>query len=207
MSRGRHALPEPPRSGLPLLFTGLGVAVAAIAAIWLVDDSLTVQVGATAIVVVLVVVVGLALRSDHQRASALWQAAMDRRHELLEAQRELSQLRAQQTELLLEIRMLRAEVSAASEETARGLQIAADRDVLMQELLKPRPAEIDTVYPSLHLPLVRAAFSAEIPPKIPSVEPDHPPIPETSTSGTEPSPPRQLLDLTASEIARLRPAN
>jgi hypothetical protein len=64
------------------------------------------------------------------------------------------------------------------------------------------------VYPSLHLPLVRAAFSTELPTgPIATPRPAAPGLQRESTTGGEAHPPRQLLDLTASEIARLRPAN
>jgi hypothetical protein len=192
-----------------LTVLGLVVVAAAVAAIWLVEDSLVTEVAATAIIGVVALAAALSLRSSHRITTGLWNEAMQRRRELVEVQHELGQLRSHQLELLLELRSLRAELSAMSEETARGLQLASDHRDLMHELLVPRQPVADPVYPSMHLPLVRAAFAAEVPPA-PSDNESRAtdPYPESDdSSGNEPFPPRQLLDLTASEIARLRPAN
>ena len=208
MSRGRHSLPEPPRSELPLTVVGLAVAVCAIVAVWLVDESLWVRVGVTCVVAVVTVFAVLSVRSTHRLANALWQETLERRRELFDVRRELSDLRAQQVELLLELRSLRAELVAAAEETARHVRAATDQSALMHELLKPREHEADPVYPSLHLPLVRDAFSTEVTPTPQTTQVAGVSVPETdASSGSEPFPPRQLLDLTAAEIARLRPAN
>jgi len=208
MSRGRHALPEPPRSDVPLVALALIVASAAIVAVWLVDDSIAVAAGVTGVVAVLVVFLALSLRSTHQVASAIWQEAMDRRAELLDLHREMSELRTQHLELLLELRALRAEVATSTEDTARNLLAASDQRALIQDLLIPRQPVADPIYPSLHLPLVRAAFSAELATEVPT-QPSAGSGQSKSAeiSGAEAFPPRQLLDLTASEIARLRPAN
>ena len=209
MSRGRHSLPEPPRSPLPLLLITLVVAIAAVSAVWFVDDSWVVEVGATAVVVLVALAFTSAVLTSHRTTTTLWNEAMERRHEMAELQRELSELRAHHVEMLLELRSLRVELMAASEETARSIQVATDQRALMHELLAPRQPVADPVYPSMHLPLVRAAFSAEVPTKPPTTDtssqtsyPD-----SDDTGGSEPFPPKQLLDLTASEIARLRPAN
>ena len=105
----------------------------------------------------------------------------------------------------------RPEALSAAEQTVRSLRAATDQRDLMHELLTPRPRVADPVYPSLHLPLVRAAFSAEFPvptEAAPTTEPVHEDYSAADeTTGGEAFPPRQLLDLTASEIARLRPAN
>jgi len=219
MSRGRHALPEPPRSELPLLVLGLVVAAAAISLMWVADESWVVQAGFTGVLVVLALVMAAVVRSSRKTTTALWHDARQRRSELSalhseisDVQRELSELQSHHTELLLELRLMRTELQASTEETARQVEEATDQRALMHDLLVPRlgpPA--DPVYPSLHLPLVRAAFSTELP---------VPPTRESAgtgvrtdlpggddVGGAEPQPPRQLLDLTASEIARLRPAN
>jgi hypothetical protein len=174
-----------------------------------VDDSLTTQVGVTGVIVLLVLMAGWVARTTHRAALAQWQTAVAHRQELSEVQHELSELRAQHLELLLELRSLRADVAAAADETARSIQAAEDQRALMHDLLVPRQPVADPVYPSMHLPLVRAAFAADLTPRRPRVEPTA----ETTqpegddTGGSEPFPPKQLLDLTASEIARLRPAN
>ena len=209
MSRGRHSLPEPPRSPLPLVLLGLVLVIAALGAVWLVDDSWVVEVGVTGAVVVLALTFVSSVRSSHQITTALWREAAERRHEVADTQRELNQLRAQHVELLLELRSLRIELTAASEATARSIQAATDERAIMHELLAPRQPVADPVYPSMHLPLVRAAFSADLRSGPPTTEASaQTSYPESDdTGGSEPFPPRQLLDLTASEIARLRPAN
>ena len=208
MPRGRHALPEPPRSDVPLAVLAVLAGAAAIAAVWLVDDSLAVQVGVTGIVVVLVLAVAWSVRSTRNATRSLWDEVRQRRHELVEVQRELSALRGEHRELLLELRSLRGELTAATDDISRDIRAASDQRALMHDLLVPRQPVADPVYPSLHLPLVRAAFSAQLPSQVPadvSGESHHAQTDETS--GSEAFPPRQLLDLTASEIARLRPAN
>ena len=211
MSRGRHALPEPPRSEWPLLVLGAAVAAAAIALIWLTDESWTVQAGATGVLVILILVLAVVVRSSRKTASALWADAAQRRSELVDLQRELSDLQLHHSELLLELRVMRSELLASAAETARQVEEATDDRALMHDLLAPKTPAADPVYPSLHLPLVRAAFSTELPPPPlhggTSLE-GHAHLPGgDDVSGAEPQPPRQLLDLTASEIARLRPAN
>jgi hypothetical protein len=192
-----------------LLLVALLVVVAAVSAVWLVDNSWVVEVGATVVVIVVALAFTNSVRSAYRTTTVLWQEAMERRHEMGEIQRELNELRAHHVEMLLELRALRVELMAASEETARSIQVATDQRSLMHELLAPRQPVADPVYPSMHLPLVRAAFSAEVPTKPPATQT----LAQTSypdsddTGGGEPFPPRQLLDLTASEIARLRAAN
>jgi len=204
---------------VPLLVLGLVVAAAAISVIWVADESWVVQAGVTGVLVVLALVMVAVVRSSRKTATALWRDAMQRRaelsaleRELSDFQRELTDLQSHHTELLLELRLMRTEIQASAEETSRQVEEATDQRALMHDILAPRlgpPA--DPVYPSLHLPLVRAAFSTELP------EPPPHEVADTSArtdlpggadvGGSEPQPPRQLLDLTASEIARLRPAN
>ena len=208
MPRGRHSLPAPPPSDLPLMLVGLVVALVAVAAVWVVDDSLALRVGVTAVLVAIACGAAMSLRSTHRVGTTLWQEAIERRREVVEVEHELSQLQRQHVELLLELRTLRTELAAVSEETTRSLQAAAEQRAVVNELLMPRETVADAVYPSLHLPLVRAAFAAEVRPEEPVVAAGEAAYPETDDSGgSEPFPPRQLLDLTASEIARLRPAN
>jgi hypothetical protein len=200
MSRGRHALPEPPRSEAPLLLLALIVAVATVAAVWAIDTEWAVQVGVTGVALLGLMAVWSVSRAAHEQAERFAAEANERRREqqlalqlLAEAHSELADLRARQVELLLELQTLR---DASTERT------------LMHELLLPRAPAPEPVYPSLQLPLVRAAFAAELTPE-PVASPPQltAPLPSEETSGDEPRPPRQLLDLTASEIARLRPAN
>lgn len=200
MSRGRHALPEPPRSDAPLLLLAVIVAVATVAAVWAIDTEWAVQVGVTGVALLALMAVWSVSRAAHEHAERFAAEANERRREqqlalqlLAEAHSELADLRAQQVEMLLELQTLR---DASTERT------------LMHELLLPRAPAPEPVYPSLQLPLVRAAFAAELTPEpVDSLQQTTTPLPSEESSGDEPRPPRQLLDLTASEIARLRPAN
>jgi hypothetical protein len=212
MSRGRHTLPPAPRSDVPLAILGLLLVAAAIGAVWWVDASLAVRVAATAAILLVALGALTSVRASRHTSANLWQDAAERRRELVRVQRELGELRTQQREMVLELRALRSELAASAEETVRTVQVATDQQELMRELLAPRQPVPDPVYPSMHVPLVRAAFAAEVPPADP---PEAPSVSSGDTarggseesSGGEPFPPRELLDLTASEIAQLRPAN
>lgn len=200
MSRGRHALPEPPRSDAPLLVLAFLVALATVAAVWLVDTEWTVQAGVTGVALLALLALWSVSRAAREQAER-WAAEANERHreqqrmlqQLADANAQLAELRAQHVELLLELRALR--------------DAGAER-ALMHELLLPREPAPEPVYPSLQLPLVRAAFATELSPE-PVATPREAAttMPREETTGAEPRPPRQLLDLTASEIARLRPAN
>lgn len=223
MSQGRHALPAPPRSNRALLALAVLIAAGGIAAVWLVDESWAVQVGVTVIVVGLLVVLLAVVRASdtataalwHQWGQQAWQQSMERRRDMAELQNQFESAQAHHVdvirELTLELRALRAESAATAFETARQLQAATDQRDLVHDLLVPRQPVADPVYPSLHLPLVRAAFAAEgtARPQVDSTSSGERGDSGVSndSQGTEPFPPRQLLDLTASEIARLRPAN
>jgi hypothetical protein len=133
----------------------------------------------------------------------MWDEAVERRREISEVTKQIAELRSQHVELLLELRAMRDEAS----ETA-----------LMHDLLLTRSPEPDPVYPSLQLPLVRAAFAEELSPPdgVPTPRPaalgtrspsSSGGVPHVETHGNEASDSRELLDLTASEIAQLRPAN
>lgn len=208
MSRGRHAQPEPPRSGVPLLLLAMLLAAAAIAAVWLVDETWAMQVGVTGILLVVLVALWASTHASTSLREQLWQESMKRSRELTEARRELAELKAMHVELLLELRVMREEAAQVAQDAARAAQDDSDQRALMRQLLQPRQAVHDPLYPSLHLPLVRAAFSTELPTDpVATPRPTPPGLQRESTTGREAQPPRQLLDLTASEIARLRPAN
>lgn len=179
----------------------LVVAVATVVAVWLVDTKWIVQACVTALAVAALLALWSVSRTTRRQAQQLaieaGQRSREQRHtrqQLAEVNTQLAELRAQHVELLLELRALREE----------GVQQA-----MQYELLLPRATEPEPVYPSLQLPLVRAAFATELPPPPadPSPTESSYPLEREVTSGAEPQPPRQLLDLTASEIARLRPAN
>ncbi len=212
MSRGRHAPPAPPRSDTPLLVLALLIAAAVIAAVWLVDDTWALQVGVTGIVVLALVGLWAASRSSARAGDQFRRESLERRRDLADTHRELAELKTQYIELLLELRAMRDESVLATQDAARvAAQVAsdeADQRALLHQLTQPRQQLLDPVYPSLHLPLVRAAFSTELPTgPIATPRPALPGLQRESTTGFEAQPPRQLLDLTASEIARLRPAN
>lgn len=208
MSRGRHAQPPPPRSDKPLLALALFVAAAVVAAVWLIEDTWALQVGITGVVLLAVVGIWAVARSASRVGQQVWSESVERRRDLAETHHELSELKAQHIELLFELRAMRAEstqMAAAAEQLASD---DAEQLALMRQLMQPRQPVLDPVYPSLHLPLVRAAFSTELPAgPIATPRPMSPRLQRESTTGGEPHPPRQLLDLTASEIAQLRPAN
>jgi hypothetical protein len=208
MSRGRHAQPEPPRSDLPLLVVALVVAAAAIALVWAIDDAWALQAGITGIVVLALVTLWTSTRAASRAAREAWLESVERRREVAETHRELAELKAQHLELLLELRTMREESIHLSQEAARIASDDADQRALMRQMLQPRSPAFDPVYPSLHLPLVRAAFSTDLPTTPASApRPASPGLQRESTTGAEAQAPRQILDLTASEIARLRPAN
>lgn len=212
MSQGRHALPAPPRSDKPLLAVALLIAASVIATVWVIDDRWALQAGVTGIVVMALVAVWAASRSSAHIADQLWRESVERRRELADTRRELAELKTQHVELLLELRAMREEFALAALATAHAAAQAAtdeaDQRALLRQLAQQRQPTLDPVYPSLHLPLVRAAFSTELPSgPIPTPRPPAPGLRRESTTGGEAHPPRQLLDLTASEIARLRPAN
>jgi hypothetical protein len=212
MSRGRHAQPAPPRSDKPLLVLALLIAVAVIAAVWVIDDTWALQAGVTGIVLLALIGLLAANRSSTRAAEQAWRESLERRRDLADTHRELAELKTQHVELLLELRAMRDESALAAQEAAQlAAQAAsdeADQRALMSRLAQPRQPALDPVYPSLQLPLVRAAFSTELPSEpISTPRPASPGLRRESTTGGEAHPPRQLLDLTASEIARLRPAN
>jgi hypothetical protein len=184
------------------------VAALAIAAVWVAPDDLTVSAGVTGLVVLVLVVLLISNRATSRQAERYWNETVQQRRDAIETRRELTELKAQHVELLLEVRSMRAEAVQLSEEATRIAADEAEQRALMRQMLQPRVPALDPVYPSLHLPLVRAAFSAQVPAE-PTSTPRSPApgLQRESTSGGEAQPPRQLLDLTASEIARLRPAN
>ena len=202
MSRGRHALPPAPSSDLPLVVGALLIAAGAIAVLWLFDESWASKTVATCAVVLVFLAFVAISRASARQSRQLWDEAVERRHEISEVTRQIAQLHTQHVELLLELRAMREEAS----ETA-----------LMHDLLLTRSPEPDAVYPSLQLPLVRAAFAEELSPPdgVPTPRPaalgTRSPasggVPHVETHGNEAHDSRELLDLTASEIAQLRPAN
>ncbi|MEO8107311.1 MAG: hypothetical protein ABI720_08325 [Actinomycetes bacterium] len=208
MSRGRHAQPAPPSSDTPLMLVALIIAVAAVAAVWLVDEAWALRAGVTGIVVLAAVAVWISSRAASSQAQRYWSESVQQRREVAQTHQELAELKTQHFELLLEIRTMREEAMQLTQETARIASDDAEQRAIIRQMLQPRAAALDPVYPSLHLPLVRAAFSTELPASpVATPRPTSPGLRRESTTGGEAQPNRQLLDLTASEIARLRTAN
>ena len=189
---------------MPLLLLAMLLAAAAIAAVWLIDETWALQVGVTGIVLLVLVALWTSTRTSTSLRDQVWQESMARSRELAEARRELTALRAMHVELLLELRVMREEAVQMAQDVARAAQDDADQRTLMRQLLQPRQTVHDPLYPSLHLPLVRAAFSTELPTDpVATPRPASPGLQRESTTGREAQPPRQLLDLTA---IRDRPA-
>jgi len=191
MSRGRHAKPRPARSDVPglLLVTllAIGVGVAAV----LFDEASQLRwvlVGLAALIVVAVLVVQ---RSARRHVAAASTAVDKQQEEIRTLTFELRRLHEMHDLLATELVGLREEVAT---------------------YVAPVPSQPDPVYPSLHLPLVRAAFATEVPtvqitPAPPPARGESNRVNVDADAGSDPRDTRQLLDLTASEIARLRRAN
>ncbi len=192
MSLARHAKPRPPKSGAPLAAFVVLLAVA-VGAVALFSNDLDVLRWTLAGLAVLCVLLVVLIRTAGRRSAATLEVAIDQyRGESRAMQLELSLLVQAQREMVLEISHLREQVA---------------------NYVAPVVTIPEVAYPSLHVPLVRAAFAEEHAPAVP-VPMAEPLVPAESASidvsgdaGSDPTPPRQLLDLTASEIARLRHAN
>jgi len=191
MSRGRHAKPRPARSDVPALLLvtllAVGVGVAAV----LFDEASQLRwvlVGLAALIVIAVFVIQRSTRRHVAAASAVIDSQQAEIRTLTFELRRLHEMHD----------LLATELVGFREEMAR--------------YVAPVPTPPDPVYPSLHLPLVRAAFATEVPsvqitPAPPPVRGESNRVNVDADAGSDPRDTRQLLDLTASEIARLRRAN
>jgi hypothetical protein len=189
MAAGRHAKPKQPRSGSfsLVLLTVLAAAVAAAAVF--VDDIRLVRAGVVVLAVLVVVPFALLLGRSRDTRRSLETMLADRDGEMRVLRQELDVVRQTNAELVLEIGRLRTEID---------------------QLVTPVESVPDPVYPSLHLPLVRAAFAEDLPPT-PGFEPVQVPVevpPSVAVDGgSDPTTGRRVLDLTASEIRELRQAS
>jgi hypothetical protein len=165
------------------------LATAAAAAAVFVDDVRWVRAGVVVLAVLVVVPFAVLLGRSRDTAGTLRSLLADRSEQVQQLRHELDLVLDVNRELMAEIERLRAQV---------------DSMVLPVEVVP------DPVYPSLHLPLVRAAFADDLPPT-PAFEPVQVPaeVPPSVTvdGGTEPSRGRRVLDLTASEIRELKQAS
>ena len=179
---GAHARRREPSSGYLWLVLVVVLAVAlAVAATYV--DSLEQMRGVVAGVAVLILVPAfLAWSGARRSARASAQAAQAHRSELALVRRELVALRELNLALTVELALMRQQFA---------------------DYVMPVSAEPETVYPSLQLPLVRAAFG-EQPAEpgwldvAPSAAPAEVP-PEVDVSGVEPKPARQVVDLAGAE--------
>lgn len=176
----KHAHPKDPGTGIaPVLLALLAVGLAA--AVLLVDSGLLLRLSVATLGLVGVAVALSAWRSANSLNGVLVRESQRTARELGELRRQLTALQEVTASLAGELNQLRIEVA---------------------DYLLPVPSEPDPVYPSLHLPLLRAAFA---------VEPEHdaqvlmwsPPngrgeVPPTvaADAGSEGRGPHQVLDLT-----------
>ncbi|MDH4159998.1 MAG: hypothetical protein OEV62_07055 [Actinomycetota bacterium] len=188
MAAGRHAKPREPRSGTfsLVLLTVLAAAVAASAVF--VDDVRWVRAGVVVLAVLVVVPFAVLLGRSRDTRRSLQALLDDRDRDVHQLRQELVVVMQANADLVLEIRQLRAQV---------------------EDMVSPVETVPDPVYPSLHLPLVRAAFAEDLPP-VPAFDPVQVPAevpPSIAVDvGSDPTSGRRVLDLTASEIRELRQA-
>lgn len=170
-------------------------AVVAATAIFL-DDIRVVRAAVVILALLVVLPFALLLGRSRDTERTLQTLLTDRSQELEERRGELRELRAE----LVQVHSVNAELAA---ELGR---LRAQ----VEGLVAPLPVEPEPVYPSLHLPLVRAAFAEDLPPTVvfePSHEPAEVPPAVNVDQGSEPPPGRRVLDLTAAELHRLRKAS
>ena len=188
MAAGRHAKRREPRSGTfsLVLLTVLAAAVAASAVF--VDDVRWVRAGVVVLAVLVVVPFAVLLGRSRDTRRVLQALLDEREREVHQLRQELSVVMQTNAELIVEMGRLRTEV---------------------EEMVQPVDTVPDPIYPSLHLPLVRAAFAEDLPP-VPAFDPVQEPaeVPPSIVvdGGSDPTRGRRVLDLTASEIRELRQA-
>jgi hypothetical protein len=196
MAAGRHARPREPRSGGVALFVVTVAAAGVAATAVLVDDLQVVRAAVVALAVLVVVPFALVVGRSRGTERTLRALVDERGAQLRERGDELRSLRAE----LVQVH----EVNAALAVELARLREQADG------LVAPVASEPDPVYPSLHLPLVRAAFAEDLPPVVtfePVREPVEVPPAVAVDGGSDPLSGRRVLDLTASEIQHLRKAS
>lgn len=192
MSAGRHAKPRPPRSDTPLLLLVILLAVAVAATPWAVAGMAALRACVVGLALLAVIVLLATRRSGRRQTHALADEVDRRTREVRSLRLELDRVSSAQFDLVTEVARLREELS---------------------DFVAPVPATPDPIYPSLHLPLVRAAFAGEAPAPEPLRVSQPRPMSEsahvevTADSGSDAEPHRELLDLTASEISRIRQAH
>ena len=179
MSSARHARPQQSRSGVTLLvlvtLLALGLAVAAA----FTDDPALLQAGVVATAALAVVATLLAWRASRRTVQRAGSESQALQLQLSDVRRELATVRDVGLTLAGEVGRLRAH---------------------LEEFVLPISAGPEPVYPSLHLPLVRAAFGGGVVPDAAQAVTPAAEVPPTvsADAGSEGRPSRQLLDLTRS---------
>ena len=196
MSGGRHARAREPRSGSVSLFAVTVVTAGVAATAAFVDDIRLVRAAvvllAVLVVVPFAVVVARSRDTERSLQALLAERSADvrqRNEEMHELRRELVLAHEVNAELAMELNRLREQLDG----------------LVLPVVIEPEP-----VYPSLHLPLVRAAFAEDLPPVVtfePARQPAEVPPAVTVDTGSDPMSGRRVLDLTASEIHQLRRAS
>jgi len=188
MSHGRHAKPRPVRSDTPVLILVTLLAIGVAAASLLTDGLTVLRASVAGLALVCLIAVVVAQRSGRRQIAALGDEVDERSGEVRALRFELERVHLIHSELADEVVGLRDQ---------------------MAEYVVPVPVAPEPIYPSLHLPLVRAAFAQELPPVTPLPRPRR--VTDSANVEADPGsdtvPPRQLLDLTAREIASLRRAS
>jgi len=184
MSRARHARSKNTRSGATLLVVVAILALLLAVAAAYVDDPALLQSAVVVAAALAVVSSFLAWRASQRTIDRSRAEARAVQAQLADVRRELVAVHDVGLSLSAEVAWLRAQ---------------------LQEYVLPISGSPEPVYPSLHLPLVRAAFGVE-PLPVDAARPVPAPfeVPPTisADSGSEGRPHRQLVDLTAEPIAR-----
>lgn len=190
MSSARHARSRKSRSGVTLLALVVVLALLLAVAAAYVDDPAVLQAA-------VVLTAALAVAASF----VAWTAS----------QRALDRHRAESRAVQVQLAEVRRELAAVHDIT---LGLSAEVSWLraqLQEYVLPVSGVPEPVYPSLHLPLVRAAFGVEplsADPARPVPAPFEVPPTISTDRGSEGRPPRQLVDLTTQPVPQpiARPA-
>lgn len=189
MSHGRHSKPRPPRSDTPVFILVALLALGVAATPLFVEGVPMLRVAVAGLALLCLVALFVAQRSGRRQIVALGNEVDERSGEIRALRIELARVHLIHSELAGEVIRLRDQIT---------------------DYVVPVPIAPEPIYPSLHLPLVRAAF-AELPPVKPLPSPrrltESTNVEVQADAGSDTVPSRQLLDLTASEIARLRRAS
>jgi hypothetical protein len=190
MSHGRHSKPRPPRSDTPVFILVALLALGVAATPLFVEGVPMLRVAVAGLALLCLIALFVAQRSGRRQIVALGNEVDERSGEIRALRIELARVHLIHSELAGEVIRLRDQIT---------------------DYVVPVPIAPEPIYPSLHLPLVRAAFAEELPPVTSRPSPlrltESANVEVQADAGSDTVPSRQLLDLTASEIARLRRAS